>query len=654
MTFNSKLPKPCNLMGLLLILGSGLLSHSTVSSETEVEIPLSGAVTPDWFTETRIHAHTRLSPLAWKRRAGDDPLEKFLFDKGDAWIEAYDGAEAALSEMGVSVYTRHGKTMDEDPPWPSSVTQKSDAPAQNKNTTDMISPIIARARAEGLHPLIYYWDNADESIRLSNPEWVCKDKHGGVVGHAVKGPHLDISSGYKQVVATRLSELFELGAAGIYLDWRHFPPKGCFGTEMEQRFRTEHPALAKLSARSDIFWNEYQLFQARVMAETLNEWTKQFRKQTDFALLVSVTSLPNLVNREMTYDLARTGIPKTEYHIATRRGLMNYLFQYNPDLLLRVPSAETRMTFGWSMLRSVSQSSPHVWINGVPTLEQLMLAAGAVVSTGGILNVDVDERNITRATNDIGVTPRKVLEQIYRLNDQVGPLFNNADPLKYVAIHFSEKERNKHGRRGAWVNVIEPVLNIYETLVAAGIPVVGIDDRILAEGDLSAYEFVISPVTSPMAENNLTKHGAALTHIPAPNIFSFNRKKYYRKQLSIVIDKYNKDPETVKLIHSNLDDYVVTWEDKSTDRILVSIVKPFSKVQTGSKTLPASKPYFSLTNKERAESTLSIQSSRFEKTAYCAFDGLTGNSLEMINNEIQVPGPSAWQVVEIKPCASHK
>ncbi len=650
MITNSRLSPLHRFLPLLLIVSSSLLLHSKVNAETLIEIPLSGVVTPSWFTETRIHAHTRLSPLAWTRIAGDDPLEKFLFDKGDAWVEAYDGAEAALSKMGVSVYTRHGKTMNEDPPWPSSTPWNSEGTVLNKNTTDQISPIVARARAEGLHPLIYYWDSSDQSARSLNPDWTCKDKHGNVIGHAVKGPHLDISSGYKKVVATRLNELYEMGVSGIYLDWRHFPPSGCFGTEMEQRFRVEHPELADTPVRSAIFWQEFQLYQAKTMAETINGWVEPFRKQSDFAILVSVTSLPTLINREMTYDLARAGIPKTEYHIATRRGLTNYLFQYNPDLLVRAPTAETRMTFGWSMLRSVSQSSPHVWINGVPTIEQLMLAAGAVVSTGGILNLDIDERNITRSTNNDGVTPRNVLEKMYRLNDRLGPLFKNAEPLKYVAIHFSEKERNKYGQRGAWVNVIEPVLKIYESLVAAGIPVVGIDDRMLIEGDLSPYQFVISTATPTEADNNLNKHGVALTHIPPPGLLVFNRNKYYRNQLSTVIEKYNDDPATIKIEHSDQDDYIVTWEDKSKDRILVSIVKPFSQVQTGSNALPASKPYFSLPAKERVDSRLKVKTSRFDKKPYCASDGLTGVSLEMDNAEIHIPGPSAWRVVEIKPC----
>jgi len=611
---------------------------------------LDGAVTPDWFTETRIHAHTRLSPLAWKRTVGNSALEKFLFDRNAIWAEGYDHAEEALAKMGVSVYTRHGKTMDEEPPWPSSMPRNEHGPLQDPNTKDLITPITERARAEGVHVLIYYWDNSDTLSRTSNTSWTCKDKNGKIIGHSVKGPHLDISSEYKKTVAARLIELRNKGASGIYLDWRHFPPTGCFGTELEQRFREQHPEFSEVRSSSPSFWRAFQLFQADTMADVINEWADFFRQDTNFAMVVSVTSLPNLINREMTYDLARAGIPKTEFHIATKKGLMNYLFQYNPDLKLRAPSPEARMAFGWSMLRTVSKSSPHVWINGVPTWEQLMLAVGAVVSHGGIANVDIDERNITEASDEDGVKPRAVLKKIYGLNTRIGPLFKNAAPSDYVAVHFSETERNKYGKRNGWVKVASPALKVFETLLAAGVPVVGIDDRILLEGDLSAYSYVVSPVPHEETLPNIEKYGVEYLHIPPPGPMTFNRARYYSESVATILETFRNDPNTIKVTLKDKNDHFVVWEDSTQDRIIVSIVKPFSDVQVGSKSQPAKTPYFSLSDNEKLASELRIESKRLDGKAYCVFDGLTGEILSAAEKRILIPGPSPWRVIEIKPC----
>ncbi len=634
-----------------LKLTSGLLiSALTMQPGHASPPPIEGAVTPDWFTETRIHAHTRLAPLAWKRKVENTSLEHFLFDRDDAWAEAYYSAGASLSKIGVSVFTRHAKTMDELPAWPSAVPADKNGPLQDADTKDMITALAAEAKAANTHVLTYYWDNSDILSAGHNPDWICKDKTGDIVAHSVKGPHLDISSDYGEIVAARLVELKQRGVAGIYLDWRHFPPTGCYGTALEENFRRAHPEFAAIHRTSAKFWRGFQLYQAQKMSETLHGWTAAFRDDPDFAMLVSTTSLPALVNREMTFDLARTGIPKTEYHMALKTGITNYLFRYNPDLMLTAPDDEVRMAFGWSLLRNVSRSAPHVWINGVPTLEQMTLAVGAVISHGGIANVDIDERNITQATDELGATTRGVLEKIYGLNARVGPLFKNAKPLEYVAVHFSENERNKYRRRGSWTKVAAPAVRLFQALLKAGVPVVGIDDRILSEGDLSPYRHIVSPVAMADAHIGENADRARYLHVPAPRLTVFNHARYYQDAVASIVEAHRQDPASVKVTVDDADDQVVIWKDDTNKRLLVSVIKPFGDVQTGTRSIPAKKPYAKLPASEHEPLSVNINAPEFKQVKHCAFDGLTGAALTFTDGNVTVPGPSPWRLIAIEPC----
>ncbi|PZD74093.1 hypothetical protein C1752_01480 [Acaryochloris thomasi RCC1774] len=644
---------------LSLAIGFGVLVSPAIACAPVESIPFRGAAVPDWYEAHRIHAHSRISPLAYARYKKNAQRRA---QKGkpayppriQTWLEAYRKAGAGFKKLGAPAFTRHIKTQDEDPIWPSAVPVDAQGRPQLRQVKNQVQPMVTEAHAAGRKFLAYYWDVSDTRMFKLNPEWGCKTVNGAPAGHKAKGQYLDISSPFGDVVAQRLQELQRYGADGVYLDFRHYPPEGCYGTALESSFRQANPRLARRKRTFPTYQEALKQFQAKAMAKVMNEWSEQFRNDPNFAFIVSTTSLPTLVNPEMTADLARAGIPKTEYHVATRHGINLRLFRNHPDLLLNKPSDAVQMALGWNLLRTISGASPHVWINGVPTYEQLFSAVGAVVTHGGVANVDVDELNITAAVNRRGATPRDVLEKIFALDQQLGPLFEGAAPVRRVAVHFSETSRNKRSLRKRWIDVAGPVTEVFELLLDKQIPTAVIDDRILAEGDLSVYQHIISPTVSELSEQqqkNIDRHNVKLLSIEAPP--AFNRTRRYRKALTPVFKDPAMTPVKIEALPEGYQ--AVLWSAPKKQKTLLSIISPsFSQVQTqtlahplstqGIKSLPS-------TRSQPVSIEIDWQQLGYSNQTICATDGLTGQSLGRPRQRMKVDLKAQWHLLSFEPCS---
>jgi len=607
--------------------------------------PLAGYSAPEWYKASRIHAHTRIAPRAFKENPHGDTLKSFLFTRGKAWEDAYKMAASGMKDLGVSVFTRHAKTQDEAPPWDTNAPFPHKAPIG-----DQITPMVADAAQAGRRMLLYYWDIGDRLALEANPDWACKNQDATPVGHAVKGPYLDIASGYGALVQQRLQELHSFGPDGIYLDFRHYPPKGCYMSHTEALFRQNNPDFSKMDRTEAAFWDAFQPFQAKMMARVIHSWTSSFRDDPSFAPLVSVTSLPALPSREMTPDLARTGIPKTEYHVAHRQGVNEYVFRYNPDLWLTAPSHDIRMAYGWTFLAELSGSAPHVWINGLPTWDQAMLAVGAIITFGGVANVDIDERNITTATDHKGVTPRALLKSIYGMDKTVGPLFADARPLRFAALHFADGMRDQVALRDRWTDVAHPSLRAFEELERQQIPVTIVDDRMLEEGDLTGLTVIsASPLgLTDKARRNLTAQDVSLVEIPKPSVFVLDTEDYYKEALKEVSSLWS-GVSALKVSLGDENAFVRVWERETGDWI-VSMVRPFSDVQTQQRSRPLEEE--DIWHPDAASQNDVVLDVKWPDGSpkLCASDPFTKRPLEMDQNRLILPGPQMWRLAVIAPC----
>lgn len=212
------------------------------------------------------------------------------------------------------------------------------------------------------------------------------------------------------MVLTRLKELDERGLNGVYMDFRHFPPEGCYETAVEKRFLEKYNQFKSIGRKSEYYARNFARFRAKEMVRILAKWRNAFLDDPEFLFVNSVTSIPTLINPEMSLELLRVGTPKSEFSIATKRGINNWVDRLHPGI--KPIKHETRMALGWNLMRELSKRPPHIWGSGFPNEEQLTAFVGSVLTHGAVANIDVIEDNILEAKNPEGGTPRQALKSI--------------------------------------------------------------------------------------------------------------------------------------------------------------------------------------------------------------------------------------------------
>lgn len=503
--------------------------------------PLEPAPPPDWLSLNRVQVHVPL--IQWHR---DVPGAATLID---------GGLGTALRAMGAGAFTRHAKTSFEDPWWPSAVPRTADGssalagPRRNRGLAmgpgeNRIAPMIAEARAFGLRMVAYYWDRSDARMEALHPEWACRDRKGRLSRHKVKETNLDLTGPYGQVVEARLGELRAMGADGVYLDGRHLPIGGCFGSTLERDFR----AATGRDASRDI--PGFLAFQGRRLTETMQRITGPLRADPSFAAIVAVPELAGMLNPAIRLDLARTGVPKNEFHGATAPVMFRQLFRNANrtrnllrragredlaagfDRLRATPEALSGMS--WSTLRDLSNAPPHIWVFDPRGPQEAWAMAGAVLVHGGIANMHAAPALIARMPGQEAMYDAyaRTLDAGRRLS----PLLHGSAPDTRVALHLSEDVRDAYRNDAmAWLEVVGPLGLAYEALASRGIGATVIDDRMLAEGDLSQFALLLSPTLDRLdaaGSANLSRHAglqvAALPPLTAPGVADDPQVAYER------------------------------------------------------------------------------------------------------------------------------
>lgn len=424
---------------------------------------------PAWFLSARVQGHTRLGPR-WRN------------------YSEYNAAGAVFKELGATVMTRHVKTADEPPSWPTAVGRGEQQ--------DYARAMIAEAHTSGLRIITYYWDMSDADIEDSHPEWLCEDARGRTARHKKRGNFLDITSPYREVVLTRLLELADRGSDGFYFDHTHLPRGGCWSPGMVAEFQRTTGRRAPANSRdSDADYNAFLDFQAQRVADTFAYWQDQVhRKYPDVVFVVSTTFLPGLVSREMNTRLAAVvDSAKTEINVALQPGLNEQVFRTGTGLT--PPRDDLRNAMGWALLRDAARGRPpHVWASGFPNVGHSRAFAGAVMTWGGIATIDFDEEDML-ASSPAAVQERQTVTAAFALGKSVGPVLGTMHPLRWCAIHFPELARNKRGgdHVQAVRDVITPMTGAFGALVDNGLPVGIVTDDQLSRGELAEYSVLFLP-----------------------------------------------------------------------------------------------------------------------------------------------------------------
>jgi len=432
---------------------------------------------PAWFEENRVQGHTRLRLTKLK-------------------TQEFRDAAAGFKALGAGAFTRHVKSGKEGPWWPSA------APVGAVQGRNVAKEIIDEAHAEGLKIITYYWHMGEQTYVDLHPEWVCKKKDRATPITDRRGADLDITGdGYREVVLTRLLELAEMGTDGFFFDSEHLPTAGCWGSPLEDAWKKKTGEDAPIPPDTNPRYLEFIAFKARKIEETFIYWRDKVKaKHPEVVFIISTTTIPALTDHAMTTRLARIAdSPKNEYLLALRDRLNKRVFKDNPDLA--VPPAHVRQAVGWTVLRdSADGRPPHVWAPGLPNTDHAHAFAGTLLTFGCIANMDVDEQSLlgTKAPTE-GKTPLEALKKAFALGKTASPHLAHANPLRWAAVHFGERNRNAReaNYRRAWQEVLWPWVGAYQVLTEDGVPVGIVNDHQLEQGALEGYRLLVLPNSGP-------------------------------------------------------------------------------------------------------------------------------------------------------------
>jgi hypothetical protein len=452
---------------------------------------------PDWFERNRVQGHTRLR--LGPRWAGSPEFEQ---------------AAAGFRVLGAGAFTRHVKTREEDPWWPTALPLGPDGrPLSDRDRTingvpiargrDVAKEIIDEAHGEGLRVVAYCWHMTEDSVSGDDrfAGWVCRE-HGEQPADPITGPndqgeHLDITGPYREVVLQRLLELSDAGADGFYFDYVHLPLQGCWGSALEEAWTAQEGRPAPARAPHDPDYQRFLDFKAEQIEATFAYWRDRVKAEhPEVVFLVSTTTVPALVGREMTTRLVRIAdSAKNEYEHAVDNNFNKNVFVDNPEL--DEPPEHVRQALGWTILRdSAAGRPPHIWAAGLPDVDHAQAFAASLLTFGCVANMDVDERAILEQQEpQDGKTPLDGLRAAFELGSRASPHLAHTTPVRWAALHFSERIRNVRGAQygTAWAEVLAPLVGAYEVLSQDRLPVGTVDDTQLARGELAGYRVLFLP-----------------------------------------------------------------------------------------------------------------------------------------------------------------
>jgi hypothetical protein len=449
------------------------------------------------FLASRVQGHTRLRLGGW--------LDKRPFAK----------AALGFKSLGAEAFARHVKTRKDDPWWPTAEPIALDGlPLSDRDRTidgalvargrNLAKEMIDEAHAEGMKMAAYFWHMSEESL-LESPEldldpykdWICRRYNGKpIVGPRDQGTNLDISGPYRELVLKRLLELTAMGADALFFDERHLPARGCWCSALEQAWTAATGLDAPPENDADPLYRQFIDFKAQQIEETFIYWRDAVKAQNPHVVfIVSTTTIPALTDREMTTRLARIAdSAKNEYRHALKSNYNKGVFEENADL--QPPPDHVRQALGWTVLRDAADGRPpHIWAPGLPNICHAEAYAASLLTFGCIANMDVEEIVLGGREAHPGKTPVDALKAAFALGAKVSPHLGTARPIRWAAVHFSERIRNDYGDdyRAAWQEVLWPLTGMYQVLCEDGLPVGVVNDHQLEHNELDAYRLLLLP-----------------------------------------------------------------------------------------------------------------------------------------------------------------
>jgi hypothetical protein len=446
---------------------------------------------PDWFEGQRGHLHTRLG-----------------FGK-TGYFEKRVGE--VLRSVGVRVYTRHVKSGDESPMWPTRVGRANPLAVERNFAAEMIED----AHRAGCRMIGYYWETSEKALGAEHPDWLCRDVEGKPIKGG-RGQHLCLNTPYRDVVRARLLELVDMGIDGFYFDYIHMPSRGCWCAACRRGFREttgrEPPATSNPSDPALPALTEYI---NAALENAFREWREAVHaRNPDCVMIVSSSGYASLLYTHMSTRLfPLMDSNKSEYG---HPYLHDRILARYPQIAK--PERDIRMAIGWSLCRDGAEGRPsHVWLPGMKDADECRFAAAAILTHGCIANIDMNEEKI----------PDSTLAPAFAMCERVSPAFAGTAALRWASVHFSERGRRQHNAgahapREMWTKSTARTIGAYRALFRDHLPVGLITDEQLQEAVPAECRLLFLPNPEALTEGMRTtvaafrgRGGLVIEHDPA-------------------------------------------------------------------------------------------------------------------------------------------
>ena len=473
---------------------------------------------PAWFEQNRVQAH----------------CEMYRLQDDSGGLELYP----PIHQAGAQAVTAIMDNLDEGAWWPTAVGE-THLYAKNR---DMAHDIIASIHQQGLKCIGYYRAMSDAWAQQTHPDWIARDAQGKPV-HEPRGKKsrhaiyvLCINSPYRDFIQTRLCELATRGIDMIYFDSWHMPEvctcafcRRKFAATTGQAFplKSADTPSAKLSQVDDAdgkinLGGEYSDDYLRVsrfvtesLIETFTQWREAVQRiNPNIRFAIGSSLYPVFLGQpQLAADfVAIADSSKTEFKKE---------FGGNAKALKHVslpgfspPSFDVQTALGWSLVRDATAGRPPLlWMPNLESEADARHAAAAVWSYGCVASLAVQRS-----------THMEFFQSAYADNDKIGPALAYTRPYGWLAVHVSEKARNRRLNTlvDEWRDVIAPALGAFEAAVRQHWPVVTINDSQLAHevGAKTRVLVLASPDELTVQQNQVVQkwadQGGVVIRLPQP------------------------------------------------------------------------------------------------------------------------------------------
>ncbi len=511
---------------------------------------------PDYYVSNRVQLHTRLSIFQW----GQDPL--------------FTDAEDYFAAMGVKVYTRWIRGRGEGAWWPSAVGEIE----SRANGQDVARQMIDRAHANDMRVIQYNRHIEDNYASVNYPQWLCRDRYGNTVTSG-RGVYLCMNSPYIDYYIIRMLELVDRGADGFYFDEVHMPKLGCWCDNCKTRFTAETGLTPPdNNSYSDSTYLRYLQFKNETIERGFERYIAAAHAQAlGLPMLISITYAAWLHDPKLRSHLMRIApSPKWEFEAPVRAGVVSTIFL---DSLTDIPLNKWDVQFGfvYTYIRDSAQGRPgHFWTYNLKSAREALAASAVLLTYGHIANLDIDEASIPQSVMYV-----PALE----LSKKISPYLARTRPVRWAAIHFSERMRDAYlgDLEQMHRKVLVPCWQSFETLNRLGAPIGTVTDEQIAENELDGYKVLITPVgfvsTTGELENLIAfeaNGGIIITLNNDPRWYTAGQQEQIRDELlNEILAKAGQPPISLTGVKEGVH-AVAVKKPQDPDRVIVCITNEFT------------------------------------------------------------------------------